>query len=74
MASAMAAASAASPSGWAVQRPGGGIDNRLVNRQKADWHGPDWMSIPMEKVMFIEAVGARSRLAQLIGSDQGVQP
>ena len=44
--------------------------NQLVNRSKADWHGPQWMSIPIDKVLFIEGIGAKSRLADLIAEEK----
>lgn len=44
--------------------------NQLVNRSKADWHGPQWMSIPVEKIMFVEAIGPKSRLAELIAEEK----
>ena len=55
-----------------VAQPNGGPSQfRLVNRQKNDWHAPDWMLIPTDKVLYIENVGAQSRLAGLIAQDQG---
>lgn len=50
--------------------PGGTPANRLVNRHKTDWHAPDWMDVPADKVLMLEAVGPDSRLAQLIGQDR----
>jgi hypothetical protein len=44
--------------------------NRLVNRHKADWHAPEWMLIPADKVVLLEAVGTGSRLAELIEQDR----
>lgn len=48
--------------------------NRLVSRQKTDWHAPTTMTIPVEKVMMIEKVGVTSRLNQLIEQDEGKAP
>lgn len=53
-----------------VESPGSAQSNRLVNRRKTDWHAPEWTSIPLDKVLMVEAVGAGSRLAQLIEQDQ----
>lgn len=47
----------------------GRVDNHLVNRQKNDWHGPEWMAIPVDKILLMEQVGAQSRLAKLIEQD-----
>lgn len=44
--------------------------NRLVSRRKADWHAPQWMSIPLDKVVMVEAVGEGSRLAELVAQDR----
>jgi len=44
--------------------------NRLVNRHKADWHAPDWMLVPADKIVLLEAVGTGSRLAELIEQDR----
>lgn len=44
--------------------------NQLVNRSKADWHGPQWMSIPTERIVFIEGIGETSRLADLIAQEK----
>ncbi len=48
----------------------GQTENRLVNRQKNDWHSPELMAIPNDKVMMLEVVGAQSRLAKLIESEK----
>ncbi len=48
----------------------GRVDNHLVSRQKNDWHGPEWMAIPVEKVLLMEEVGTQSRLAKLIEQDK----
>lgn len=50
---------------------GGPAQFRLLNRQKNDWHGPDWMAIPTDKILSIENVGTQSNLATLISQDQG---
>ena len=42
---------------------------QLVSRRKVDWHGPEWMAIPLDKILFIEKVGAQSQLAALIATD-----
>jgi hypothetical protein len=44
--------------------------NQLVNRRKADWHAPEWMAIPVEKILFIEKVGPDSQVARLIRQDR----
>ncbi len=44
--------------------------NQLVNRAKADWHGPQWMAIPTEKIVFVEGIGEKSRLAELIAQEK----
>lgn len=48
--------------------------NRLVNRRRNDWHAPESMVIPRDKVVLVEAVGAQSRLAKLIEQDQAAPP
>lgn len=40
--------------------------NRVMRRSETDWHGPDRMSIPRDKILFVEPVGAQSQLAKLI--------
>jgi len=55
----------------AFTQPDGQPGNRVVNRQKNDWHGPRSLTIPADKVVTIEAVGADSQLARLIAQDQG---
>ena len=44
--------------------------NQLVNRSKADWHGLQWMSIPTERIVFVEGIGETSRLAELIAQEK----
>ena len=48
--------------------------NQLVNRAKADWHGPQWMDIPIEKVLLVEGIGPKSRLAELIAQEKKLGP
>lgn len=48
--------------------------NRLVNRRKTDWHAPETMSVPMDKIVMIESVGGDSRLAQLIEQERKMMP
>jgi len=57
-----------------VTPPDGTAQNQVVSRRKVDWHGPEWMAIPLDKVQFIEQVGADSQLAKLIAQDRGGQP
>lgn len=52
-------------------QPDGRQGNRVVSRQKNDWHGPATLVIPAERVITVEAVGADSQLARLIAQDQG---
>ena len=40
--------------------------NKLVRRADTDWHGPERMSIPIDKVVMIEIVGVRSTVAKLV--------
>jgi hypothetical protein len=44
--------------------------NQLVNRAKADWHGPQWMAIPTDRIVVIEGIGEKSRLAELIAQEK----
>lgn len=57
-----------------VPQPNGGVANRLVNRQKNDWHGPKVMVIPSDKVLYFEPVGAKSQLAGLVEQDRNAAP
>lgn len=50
-----------------------GQGNRLVNRQRNDWHGPASQTIPVEKIIMMEAVGPDSQLAKLIAADAAPQ-
>ena len=49
---------------------GGAMQFRLVSRQKNDWHSPDWMAIPTDKILLVENVGAKSRFSLLLSEDQ----
>jgi hypothetical protein len=40
--------------------------NKLVDRTANDWHGPLSMTIPIDKIVFIEVVGPNSTVAKLI--------
>lgn len=44
--------------------------NQLVNRARTDWHGPKWMAIPAERIVFVEGIGEKSRLSELIAQDR----
>jgi hypothetical protein len=44
----------------------GARSNKLVDRAATDWHGPSSMSIPLDKIVFIEVVGPGSTVAKLI--------
>lgn len=50
--------------------PNGQPGNRVVNRKKTDWHGPEAQLIPVEKILLMEVVGAQSPLAKLIAQDK----
>lgn len=54
----------------AYTQPDGQPGNRVVNRAKTDWHGPQAQLIPVEKILLVEAIGEQSPLAQLIARDQ----
>lgn len=41
--------------------------NRLVRRDQNDWHGPEWMVVPIDRIQMIEQIGEQSRLAKMIG-------
>jgi hypothetical protein len=45
-------------------------NNQLVNRSKTDWHGPQWMAIPVERIVFVERIGESSRLAELMAQEK----
>lgn len=49
----------------------GARTNKLVERAKADWHGPAQMTIAIDKIMYIEAVGPDSQVAKLIREAEG---
>jgi hypothetical protein len=53
-----------------VEAQGSAPNNRLVNRHKTDWHAPETMIVPVDKMLMLEKVGAASRLAQLIEQDR----
>ena len=40
--------------------------NRLVSREREDWHGPRRMWLPREKILLLEDVGPDSQVAKLI--------
>jgi hypothetical protein len=40
--------------------------NKLVERRANDWHAPLNMTIPVEKIVFMEAIGPDSSVAKLI--------
>ena len=40
--------------------------SKLMNRTDEDWHAPLRMSIPLDKILFVEVVGPDSRIAKLI--------
>jgi len=45
--------------------------NRLVRRERNDWHAPARMAIPADRIAMVEPVGAGSRLQQLIQQESG---
>jgi hypothetical protein len=49
-------------------------NNRLVSRQRTDWHAPVTLAIAADKVLLVELVGTSSRLAQLIEQDKKTAP
>jgi hypothetical protein len=53
-----------------VQRADGQRDNKLVNRQRNDWHSPLWQAIPLDKIVMIEAIGPDSAVAKLMLQDR----
>ena len=40
--------------------------NKLVRRSDSDWHGPEKMSIPYDKIVMVELVGSKSLVAKLV--------
>ena len=40
--------------------------NKLVRRSDTDWHGPEKMSIPYDKIVMVEVVGRNSSVAKLV--------
>jgi small nuclear ribonucleoprotein (snRNP)-like protein len=57
-----------------VGEPSNQGNNRLVSRQKVDWHAPTHMTVHADKLLMVEEVGAASRLRQLMEQDQGTAP
>jgi hypothetical protein len=55
-------------------QPNGQPGNRVVSRNKNDWHGPLSQTIPVEKILFVEVVGPQSQLARLIEQDKAATP
>ena len=51
-------------------QPNGTTQFKLVNRHTNDWHGPNWMLIPTDKILYLEDVGSSSRLAALIAQER----
>ncbi len=45
--------------------------NKLVERATNDWHAPLSMTIPVEKILFVEVVGPESSVAKLIAQAKG---
>ena len=45
--------------------------NKLVDRSVNDWHAPLSMTIPIDKIVFIEVVGPNSTVAKLIAQATG---
>ena len=43
---------------------------RLVSRQQADWHGPLDMTIPDDRILFIETIGPESSVGKAIAGAQ----
>lgn len=54
--------------------PDGQPGNRVVSRQKNDWHGPTTLSVPIERIVYVEAMGPESPLARLIAQDKARGP
>jgi hypothetical protein len=50
--------------------PQGNRQNRLLSRQRADWHAPLKMIIPLEKVVMLEQVGPDSTVARGIEQER----
>lgn len=48
--------------------------NRLLERAKTDMHGPTQTTIPLDKILLIETVGAESEVARTIAQAQSVAP
>ncbi|NGZ84302.1 hypothetical protein [Duganella aceris] len=58
----------------AYTQPDGQPGNRVVSRNRNDWHGPSSQTIPVEKILFVEVVGPQSQLARLIEQDKAANP
>jgi hypothetical protein len=54
--------------------PQGNRQNRLMNRQRSDWHAPLKMTIPIEKVVMLEQVGPESTVARGIEQERRSPP
>ncbi|QBE64524.1 hypothetical protein [Pseudoduganella lutea] len=52
-------------------QPDGRQGNRVVSRERNDWHGPTSLTIPVDRIVSVETVGGESQLARLIAQDQG---
>jgi len=44
--------------------------NKLIERRTNDWHAPSRMTIPTDKIVFIEEVGTDSQVAKLIAQSE----
>jgi hypothetical protein len=42
---------------------------KLVSRKKSDWHEPDFAVIPIDKILFMEAIGADSPVTRAMAED-----
>ena len=49
----------------------GAHTNKLIERSSNDWHAPTSMTIPIDKIMFVEVVGLGSQVAKLIAEAEG---
>jgi hypothetical protein len=48
----------------------GARTNKLIDRAATDWHAPLSMTIPIDKIVFIEVVGPDSTVAKLIAASK----
>ena len=48
--------------------------NRLLERSKTDMHGPTQTTIPLDKIILVETVGADSEVAKTIAQAQPAEP